>query len=91
MMKKYKYVLCIPVYNTFPFIIPTIKQKEEIINLVDNILTLRNSYSDSSLADLYDPLFKRYDLMDMHKKLDTAVENLYSNKRMNSDLKKLEI
>jgi hypothetical protein len=85
---RYSIKLC---YNTFPFITPTSKQNEEITNCVEQILKIRNSYPTNSLATLYDPNFMRKDLLEAHKKLDRTVERLYSNKKLDTDRKKVDI
>jgi hypothetical protein len=43
------------VYNTFPFPDTTEKQKENITELVNNILDERERHSEKTLAEMYDP------------------------------------
>ena len=73
---RYRYSASI-VYNNFPWPKPTEKQKEEITKLAQDVLDARALYKDSSLADLYDPLFMPAELVKAHNKLDKAVENAY--------------
>ena len=44
------------VYNNFPWCNPTAEQKEKIEQTAQSILDVREKFSNSSLADLYDPL-----------------------------------
>ncbi|MDI6533354.1 DNA methyltransferase [Bacillus mycoides] len=65
------------VYNTFPWPTPTEKQKERIEKCAQAILDARALYPDSSLADLYDPLFMPSELLKAHKNLDKEVSKAY--------------
>ncbi|MGZ4848580.1 MAG: type IIL restriction-modification enzyme MmeI [Halobacteriota archaeon] len=38
---------------------------------------IRERYPNTSLADLYDPLIVPKDLLDAHKRLDTALDRCY--------------
>jgi len=78
------------VYNTFPF--PTIseKQKEEITELVFNILDEREQHSEKTLAQLYDPNKMPQDLKEAHHQLDLAIEQCYRKKPFESDEERLE-
>ncbi len=77
-------------YNTFPF--PNIleKQKEEITELVFNILDEREQHSEKTLAQLYDPDKMPEDLKEAHNQLDLAIERCYRNKPFESDEERLE-
>ena len=79
------------VYNNFPF--PknaTPKQISIVETQVKNVLKIRNVFKDSSLADLYDPIYMNKNLISAHKKLDRAVERCYRTKTFKSDLERLE-
>ncbi|MBU3181167.1 class I SAM-dependent DNA methyltransferase [Clostridium psychrophilum] len=73
---RYSIKLC---YNTFPFIIPSEKQREDITNCVSDILKIRSN-SKHSLAQLYDAHLISKELLLAHKRLDTVVEKLYLKK-----------
>ena len=45
--------------------------------MTQNILNIRNNYSNSSLADLYDLLIMSSDLFKVHKQNDVAVMEAY--------------
>ena len=66
------------VYNNFPWINPTDKQKEAIEKTAQDILNARNLYPECSLAELYGKHFKYYnELYKAHKNNDAAVMNAY--------------
>ena len=65
------------VYNNFPWPSPTEEQKAKIEKTAQTILEARAKYPDSSLADLYDPNFMPYDLLQAHRDNDTAVMAAY--------------
>lgn len=66
------------VYNNFPWITPTDKQKEKIEKTAQAILDARQNHPKSSLADLYDPLTMPADLLKAHKANDKAVLQAYN-------------
>lgn len=66
------------VYNNFPWITPTDKQKEKIEKTAQAILDARKNHPKSSLADLYDPLTMPADLLKAHKANDKAVLQAYN-------------
>jgi hypothetical protein len=61
------------------------KQKQNIENIAQAVLDARAKYSQSSLADLYDPLTMPQDLLKAHHRLDTAVDTAYSKKKFSGD------
>ena len=67
------------VYNNFPWVDVTDKQKAVIEKLAESVLEARKPHLDkgSSLADLYDPLTMPPELVKAHKSLDRAVMKLY--------------
>ena len=73
---RYRYSAQI-VYNNFPWPAPTEKQKKKIKKPAQAILNARALYSDSSLADLYDPLTMPTELLKAHQDNDRAVMEAY--------------
>ena len=65
------------VYNNFPWPSPTAEQAEKIATTAQGILDARSHYSDSSLADLYNPNLMPYDLLEAHRANDRAVMAAY--------------
>ena len=65
------------IYNNFPF--PEVEKilRDKISATADNILQVWKKYSDSTLAELYDPTLMPKDLRDAHKKNDLAVLDAY--------------
>jgi type I restriction-modification system DNA methylase subunit len=61
------------VYNTFPFIALREKVEIEVIDLVKELLEIRDSYKSNTLAELYDPISMPPNLRMVHKKLDSVV------------------
>jgi len=78
------------VYNTFPFPNITDKQKEEITDLVFNILDEREQHSEKTLAQLYDPSKMPQGLKEAHHQLDLAIERCYRKKPFENDEERLE-
>ena len=75
------------VYNTFP--LPS-GNLDGLESYAQKILDARKHHSDSTLADLYDPITMPADLLKVHQKLDKAVEKLYRDKPFQSDQERLE-
>lgn len=66
------------VYNNFPWVKPTEKQKETIEETAQKILDARKLYPECSLSELYGKHFKYYsELFKAHKNNDAAVMNAY--------------
>ena len=65
------------VYNNFVWPEATVEQKKIIEQTARNILNVRSSYPDKSLADVYDPDKMPADLLAAHKANDAAVEAAY--------------
>jgi type I restriction-modification system DNA methylase subunit len=65
------------VYNNFPWPTPTDEQKKKIEKTAQGILDARTLYSDSSLADLYDPLTMPPEILKAHQANDKAVMEAY--------------
>ncbi|MCX5892419.1 MAG: hypothetical protein NTW80_05490 [Deltaproteobacteria bacterium] len=53
------------------------------------MLEARAHYPDSSLADLYDPLTMPPELVQAHRKLDTAVDAAYARRKFSGDRDRL--
>jgi len=82
---RYQYSTGI-VYNNFPWAMSiTDKQRQNIEEAAQAVLDARTQFSDSSLADLYDPLTMPPQLVKAHHKLDAAVDTAYSKKKFSGD------
>ncbi|MDY6187918.1 MAG: type IIL restriction-modification enzyme MmeI, partial [Campylobacter sp.] len=66
------------VYNNFPFASLDEKDKETLTATAQGILDARAEFSDSSLADLYNPLTMPANLRKAHEKNDQAVLKIYA-------------
>ena len=69
------------IYNTFP--VPP--NYTSLKPYAQKILDVRTNYSDSTLADLYDPNTMPAELLKSHQSLDRAVDKLYTKKPFKSD------
>jgi hypothetical protein len=79
------------VYNNFPFPQnPSTQNKAKVKKLVEELINIRAKYKDQSLSLLYNPLFMPKDLLDIHKKIDKAVDLCYRPKRFTNELNRLE-
>jgi hypothetical protein len=79
------------VYNNFPWPIePTPKQQERVEREAQSVLDIRAQFSDTTLADLYDPLSMPRELLNAHRAVDEAVDTCYALKRFKGDLERLE-
>ncbi len=79
------------VYNNYPF--PknvSDKQKVDVEKKAQDILDIRAEFTDSSLADLYDPLSMPPKLKKAHQNLDKAVDKCYSTKSFKNDKDRIE-
>ena len=65
------------VYNTFPWLRVSDKQRAMIERSAQKILDVRKNYPAATLADLYDELTMPADLRAAHKKNDAAVAQAY--------------
>ncbi|SDK35276.1 Methyltransferase domain-containing protein [Sarcina sp. DSM 11001] len=65
------------VYNNFPWPQPAEKEKQRIAETAQGILDARFLYSNSCLADLYDPTFMPPELRKAHMNNDRAVMQAY--------------
>jgi type I restriction-modification system DNA methylase subunit len=78
------------VYNTFPWPRVSNRQREEIEDLAQEVLLIREDYPDKSLSKLYDPKEMPKPLREAHKALDRAVEKLYRDKPFRDATERLE-
>jgi hypothetical protein len=67
-----------------------LKQKEEITELVFNILDEREQHSEKTLVQMYDPDKMPQDLKEAHHQLDLAIEKCYRNKPFENNEERLE-
>lgn len=84
---RYSSVLC---YNTFPFPEISDKHKEDLTELVFNILDVREQHTEKTLAQMYDPDKMPKELKEAHHQLDLAIEKCYRNKPFENDEERLE-
>ena len=66
------------------------KQKTAVEETSQNVLNIRASFNDCSLADLYDPLSMPPNLKKAHQELDKAVDNCYGTKSFKNDKERIE-
>ena len=79
------------VYNNYPWPEnPSEKQIKTIEEKAQNVLEVRASFPNSSLADLYNPLTMPPALVKAHNELDKAVDAAYSKQTFTSEAKRME-
>jgi type I restriction-modification system DNA methylase subunit len=79
------------VYNNFPWPEnPTSKQKEAIEIAAQAVIDTRASFSNNSLADLYDPNTMPPSLVKAHQQLDKAVDLCYRSQPFINETKRIE-
>lgn len=83
---RYSAEIC---YNTFPFPKITDQQKKRIELCVQDILRVREKYSERTMAELYDPDKMPKDLLDAHHSLDLVIESCYRKKPFENDEQRL--
>lgn len=83
---RYSAELC---YNTFPFPKITEHQKKRIELCVNDILRIRQRYSDKTMAELYDPDKMPEDLLKAHQSLDVVIESCYRKRPFDNDEQRL--
>ena len=69
---------------------PSEKQIKAIEDNAQKVLDVRKDFSESSLADLYDPLSMSPALIRAHKELDKAVDSAYRSQPFPSEAKRME-
>jgi hypothetical protein len=85
----YRYSIGI-VYNPFPFPDLTLAQRETLATLATAVLEARAEFSDSTLADLYDPRVMPKALRHAHEKIDNTVDSIYRRTPFTSDMERVE-
>jgi hypothetical protein len=78
------------VYNNFPF--PenvSDKDKKNVEEKARQILSIRDNYPDSSLADLYNSSTMPKELLKSHEELDKAVDKCYGKQIFNTEMERL--
>ncbi|MDX9695531.1 MAG: hypothetical protein RBT49_07045 [Bacteroidales bacterium] len=79
------------VYNNFPWPEnPTDKQKTSIEESAQKILNLRAEFSNSKMADLYEPDGMPPALVKAHNELDKAVDLAYRSQPFTTEAKRME-
>jgi len=79
------------VYNTFPWPeAPTEKQRAAVEAAAQEVLDTRAAFSNSTLADLYDPLAMPPALVKAHAKLDRTVDLCYRSQPFQNDRQRVE-
>lgn len=77
------------VYNTFPFPKISEQQKKRIELCVQDILRVREKYSERTMAELYDPDKMPKDLLETHHSLDMVIESCYRKNPFENDEQRL--
>ena len=79
------------VYNNYPWPTDaTVAQKQTVEKAAQGVLDARASFTDQTLADLYDPLAMPKALRDAHRALDRAVDRCYRPQPFDSDRHRVE-
>jgi hypothetical protein len=79
------------VYNNYPFPKDVSDKNKKIVETkAQAILDIRAEFTDSSLADLYDPLAMPPKLKRAHQGLDKAVDKCYTTKAFKNDKERIE-
>lgn len=78
------------VYDSFPFPKLTTAEKEELEQLAQNILNIRDENFDMTLGEMYNPESMPDELREAHHQLDLAVERIYRPEPFTSDEERLE-
>ncbi|MCX6983946.1 MAG: class I SAM-dependent DNA methyltransferase, partial [Lentisphaerae bacterium] len=79
------------VYNNFPWPEkPSEKNLKAVGEAAQKIIDARKDFSDSSLADLYDPLSMPPALVKAHNELDKSVDLCYRPQPFSDEMKRIE-
>jgi type I restriction-modification system DNA methylase subunit len=79
------------VYNNYPWAkAPAEKHKKAVEQKAQQVLDVRATYPNSSLADLYDPLTMPPNLVKAHQQLDKAVDLCYRPQPFTSETARIE-
>lgn len=63
-------------FNGFPLLVTPVSARQELSQFADEILGIRETFSEQTLADLYDELTMPRNLRDVHNKLDAYLDKL---------------
>lgn len=85
---RYSSAIC---YNNFPVPKLTTAQQEELDKLGQELLAIREKFSNKTLSDLYDPDSMPNELIEIHIKIDTKIDSLYRQKTFSNDEERLSI
>jgi len=80
-------------YNPFPWpegLKENTKAQKKLSDLAQNVLNARREFSDSSLADLYNPTTMPPNLRKAHSILDKYVDFLYRKTSFSDDKQRIE-
>ena len=84
----YRYTnLC---YNSFPFPKISEQQRKELEEYAEEVMLVREEFTELTLAQMYDPDKMPQRLRDAHRALDLAVERCYRPEPFTSDEERLE-
>ncbi|MCB9981165.1 MAG: class I SAM-dependent DNA methyltransferase [Rhodospirillales bacterium] len=86
---RYRYSKDI-VYNNFPWPEASEKDREEVTAKAQAVLDARAQFSDSTLADLYDPNTMPPALLKAHQALDKAVDKAYRKAAFKDEKERIE-
>lgn len=78
------------VYNTFPLLPLTEKNKVDLTRCAEDILLARESHFPATIADLYDPDNMPENLRHAHERNDEVLERIYIGRRFKNDTERLE-
>jgi hypothetical protein len=79
------------VYNNYPWPNePSVKNIQNVEAKAQKVLDVRAEFSESSLADLYDPLTMPSRLVKAHKELDKAVDLCYRAQAFKNEASRVE-
>lgn len=84
---QYSNTIC---YNTFPFPKITEQQRKELEEYAEEVLLVREEFTELTLAQMYDPDKMPQRLRDAHRALDLTVERCYRPAPFTSDEERLE-
>lgn len=85
---RYSNVIC---YNTFPCPSLTSDDKNTLADLAVGILTARENHSGSTIGNLYKKGEMPQDLLLAHEALDEYFEQLYTDKKLQTEEERLEV
>lgn len=84
---RYSATLC---YNTFPFPKFSQEQRKELEEYAEEVILVREEFTELTLAQMYDPDKMPQRLRDAHQALDLAVERCYRPEPFTTDEGRLE-